>query len=238
MKVKVVTANSASDMVVQQILANIASGDLLPGDRLPTQEKMGELLGVGRSSIREASNALAVMGYLEITQGRGTFVKQSMPRGAAAQKGVDIFGGEPDLLRLLDIREILECHFLEWVAERGSQQQLTELRKATERLAACLVDVSDFLDADLAFHQAIAIAAGNPELAEIIRHIHNATNTKLSVAYTTATAENIEKAIETAVAIMTCVERGEPGAAKRCLRNHLDISRQALAVAFCTQKDG
>jgi GntR family transcriptional repressor for pyruvate dehydrogenase complex len=236
MKVKAITAHSASDMVVQQILANISSGDLLPGDRLPTQEKLGELFGVGRSSIREATNALAVMGYLEITQGRGTFVKQSMPRGAATQNGVDIFGKDPDLLRLLDIREILECHSLERVAERGSQQQLAELREAAERLSACLVDVSDFLDADLAFHQAIAIAAGNPELGEIVRHIHNATNTKLSVAYTTATSENIEKAIETAIAIMTFVERGELGAAKRCLRNHLDISRQALALN--NQKDG
>lgn len=232
MKVKEITSTSASDMVVQQILANILAGDLLPGDRLPTQEKMGELLGVGRSSIREATNALAVMGYLEITQGRGTFVKQSVPRTVAANDGTAIFGEQPDLLRLLEIREILECHSLERVAERSSQQQLAELRKAADRLAACLVNVSDFLDADLAFHQAIAMAAGSPEMAEIVQHIHNATNTKLSVAYTTATAENIEKAVETAEAIMKFVEQGEAGAAKRCLRNHLDISRQALSVAL------
>lgn len=133
MKIKQVEAISASDTVVKQILANIESGDLQPGDRLPTQEQLGEMFGVGRSSIREATNALAIMGYLEITQGRGTFIKSTTPTTTVATGTAAMFGDNPDLINLLDMREILECHAIVLAAERASEDQLSNLKRAIDR---------------------------------------------------------------------------------------------------------
>jgi hypothetical protein len=63
--------------------SKIAGGELAPGSRLPAQRDLARMLGVGRSSVREAINALVVMGYLEPLQGKGTFIKD----GAACRPG-------------------------------------------------------------------------------------------------------------------------------------------------------
>ena len=228
MKIERIEAKSASDGVVRQILANIESGELKPGDRLPTQEQLGELFGVGRSSIREATNALAVMGYLEIIQGSGTFIRSRTPVTGALDITAQIFGRSPCLMNLLEMRELLECHAIERAAQRASEDRLEELKRAMDKLESCRVDITSFLVSDLAFHQAIAYAAEMPELAEVIRHIHDATNSRVPVAFTTSSVENIFKAIDTAQKICLYVVMGEAGQAKRCLRNHLAITREAL----------
>ena len=228
MKILQIEATSASDGVVKQILANIECGELRPGDRLPTQEQLGEMLGVGRSSIREATNALAIMGYLEIIQGRGTFIKSMTPAKDESEVATHLFGVAPSLLNLLEMRELLECYAIEKAADRASEERLEELKQAMDDLEACREKVSDFLSADLALHLAIAMAAEMPELAEIIRHIHVAVNNRLPVAFTTSTEQNIHKAIDTAQKICLYIVMGEAGQAKRCLRNHLAISRAVI----------
>ena len=74
-----VRRNTAPEMVVEQILHKISTGELPPGTRLPAQRDLAVSFGVGRSSIREALNALAVMGYLDVQQGRGTFIAEEFP---------------------------------------------------------------------------------------------------------------------------------------------------------------
>jgi len=229
MKINEIVANSASDMVVKQVLANIKAGDLKPGDRLPTQEKLGEMLGVGRSSIREATNALAIMGYLEITQGRGTFIKSCKPISAGGGDGSKLFAENANLFNLLEIREVLECYAIKQAAIRGTEQQLSNLKDALHDLENCRIEMNNFLKADLAFHQALANAANKPELGEIIRHIHNATNKRIPVAFTTSRNHNIIKAIDTAQKICFHIINGESRQAQRCLRNHLEISKEAIA---------
>lgn len=228
MRVNKIEASSASDGVVRQILANIESGELQPGDRLPTQEQLGELLGVGRSSVREATNALAIMGYLEITQGRGTFIKSRTTNTKGPENAPHLFGKNPDLLNLIEMRELLECHAIDRAAERAGEEELENLRRAAAELEACRENVGNFLQADLEFHLAIARAANNPELGEIVRHVHDATNTRVTVAFTTSRINNIGKAIDTGQKICLYIVMGEAGQAKRCLRNHLAITREAV----------
>ncbi len=229
MKIREIDAQSASDTVVKQILANMESGDLRPGDRLPTQEQLGQMFGVGRSSIREATNALAIMGYLEITQGRGTFIKSTAPLAAVEGNSAGIFGDGANLFNLIDLREILECHAIEQAALHATDQQLLALKRSAEKLEACRVNMNNFLSADLEFHQTIALTGNNPELGVVLQHIHKATNIKVPVAFTTSSVENIGKAIDTAQKIYFHIVKGEKLQAQRYLRNHLSISREAIA---------
>jgi len=71
--------NTAPEMVVEQLMKKISSGEIAAGSRLPSQRDLALSFGVGRSSIREALNALAVMGYLDVQQGRGTFIAGELP---------------------------------------------------------------------------------------------------------------------------------------------------------------
>ena len=64
-----------SDEIVNQIKGLISQGRLKPGDRLPPERELVELLGVSRPSLREAPNSLTTMGFLEVKQAKRTFVK-------------------------------------------------------------------------------------------------------------------------------------------------------------------
>src|ERR1700760_4136621 len=63
------------EMVAQQLLAEIHEKGLPPGTRLPTERELMEALRVGRSTVREAINGLAMLGVLEIRRGQGAFVR-------------------------------------------------------------------------------------------------------------------------------------------------------------------
>ena len=69
----------APEIVVNQMMKQIETGELVAGQKLPSQSELSKLFGVGMSSVREAINILQVMGYLEVTHGSGTFVKSNAP---------------------------------------------------------------------------------------------------------------------------------------------------------------
>lgn len=70
MSFEAIKKSSAVSQVTEQILEQIKKNILPPGSRLPSQRDLAVQLGVGRSSIREAVNALVVRGYLEPIQGK------------------------------------------------------------------------------------------------------------------------------------------------------------------------
>ena len=87
--------------VREYLLGQFASGSLRTGDRLPTEKKMVDLLGVGRHSVREALNRLTADGIIERVQGKGTFVRNTEQPGPVRKK-LDAFA-----LVLLDVYSTL-----------------------------------------------------------------------------------------------------------------------------------
>lgn len=65
---------SLSDAIVKRITDALISGELKPGDKIPTEEEFSERLGVGRNAVREAIKVFVAFGVLEIKRARGTYV--------------------------------------------------------------------------------------------------------------------------------------------------------------------
>ncbi len=235
MKVEQIRADSASERVVKQILSNLETGELKPGDRLPTQEKLGEMFGVGRSSIREATNALAIMGYLEITQGRGTFIKSADPSNKLDKSPLKNFVQAADLFNLIEMREVLECFIVEKAAMRADEDQLKRLSGIVARLEQCENDVADFISTDLEFHVALAVAAKNPEMGELIRLIHVTVNNRVPVAFNTSRKDKVINGIKTIRNVFEYVVSGEATKAVRSMKNHLDTTKEALIKELQSQ---
>lgn len=63
---KEVQVEKVSDKIVSQLIELITEGKLLPGEKLPSERRLTDLFGVGRSSLREALNTLETMGFIEI----------------------------------------------------------------------------------------------------------------------------------------------------------------------------
>ena len=70
-----VQVEEVSDKIVEQLCSLIQEGRLTPGNKLPSERRLTDQLGVGRSSLREALNKLETLGYVEIKKRKGIFVK-------------------------------------------------------------------------------------------------------------------------------------------------------------------
>lgn len=221
MKLELIKSYSAPERVVKQFLSNLEAGEMQPGQKLPTQDQLSHLFGVSRSSIREAMNALAMMGYLEITQGRGSFIKKELPINTISTANLIEFFEKANQSNLMEIRNVLECYAVEKASTVASEENLTLLKEAVRKLEESENDLSAFISADLEFHIAIGRSANLPELSELVEGIHRTVNKKSPVAFSASKKEKLRKSIETAKNVLTYIIRGEGRAAARCMRNHL-----------------
>lgn len=232
MEIELIRNDSAPERVVKQLLENIKNGNMSPGERLLPQDKLAEKFGVGRSSVREATNALAIMGYLKIIQGKGTFIREKLPPDRLPEPScMDIFAAA-DLFNLAEIREVLECHIVEKAASRGGSRQLDLLGQAVEKLEKCADEKEKFLKEDLNFHLSIANAANLPEVGKIVEVIYPRINKMLSVIFTTSKPEAVISAIDSAKMVYASIISGEGKQAARNMRYHLDTPTGALRKAF------
>ena len=229
MAFETIRKSTAPEMVVEQILKKLQTGELKPGSQLPSQRELAQFLGVGRSSVREATNALAVMGYLEVLQGKGTFIRSDLPSTdiSTAQLKAALEAGS--IFDLMEARELLECKSAELAAERSGSKQLQKLEKAYAKIANCGEDYQQFLEADLEFHYALAEATGNAVICEMMKLViekvlahHGRLRTKL------LSARFREYSTETAKKVIVHVGDGNAAKASELMRNHLNAINSEL----------
>jgi GntR family transcriptional repressor for pyruvate dehydrogenase complex len=216
--------NSAPELAAEQILKKIEAGELPPGGRLPPQRELARLLGVGRSSIREAINALTVMGYLHTEHGRGTFVRRSVPKGANPRDRLETALSAGSLFDLMEARALLEAKSAALAAERSDAGHHRRLKTVVARLKAIPgADYPAFLSADLDFHFTLAEATGNGVICEMTRLVlekvaehHARLRTEhLTEAYRKESVQTAEKVVQNVI-------RGDGDHAARWMRRHLE----------------
>jgi GntR family transcriptional repressor for pyruvate dehydrogenase complex len=170
---KKINRATSSEVIVKQILEEAASGRLQPGAKLPPEREMAEMFGVCRASVREATRALTLMGYLEVYQGKGAFLKADPPNNGQPADRLGRALGAVDSLDLIDIRNLLECKAAALAAERTDPDQLEAIQMAVKRMGEDLDQETGFYQADLEFHQALAQASSNQVLIEIMSLIRD-----------------------------------------------------------------
>ncbi|MDI4643878.1 FadR/GntR family transcriptional regulator [Cohnella hashimotonis] len=160
------------EIVSRHIRQQLERGELVPGQKLPSLEKLAEAYGVGRSTIREAISALKAMGWLDVRHGGGTYVAKSLP-GEATGSLFDLSQGAEAVMEILEVRKILERGTAELAALKRGEDDLARLREILARMERALRedDAEGGERADLAFHQAIAAASGNPVLNQLMDSI-------------------------------------------------------------------
>ena len=148
-----------TEAAIEQVRDLIATGELIPGQRLPPEAELAESLGTSRSTVREAVRALVTARVLDVRRGDGTYVTSLRPElllagiGAAADLLQDGF-----TLELVQVRRILEPAATAMAATRITDATLAELD-------ACLHQMSEapshdeLVQFDEEFHQLVATAA-------------------------------------------------------------------------------
>lgn len=154
---KSAVTTEAVDRIKQMILG----GRLSPGSKLPPERELSEMLGISRSSAREAIRALTHMNILEARHGQGTYVTSLSPSVLLQPLRFVMAIDEGLIYPLFELRKIMETGAAALAASRITPEQLDELQRHYNQLVQVVDNPSVFLEHDIAMHKIIFHAAGN-----------------------------------------------------------------------------
>ena len=207
----------------------IMSGQLKPGDRLPPERELSEMLGISRPTVRESIHALVAMNILETRHGRGTYVG-SLQAEELLQPLQFVFSvARGALQELFEARLILEPPMAELAAERASAAEIDEMRDCLSSSRECLHSRDEFAECDVKLHNLISSASRNRFLANQLRSIH--TLGVESRALTVQLPKVAERTLHDHELIVDAIAAHKPAAARRAMKAHLDGVAAAAAAA-------
>lgn len=190
--------------VARQLLDLFTGGLIEPGTRLPPERRLAEMLGVGRSAVREALAALEILGIVHVRPGSGTYLggtaSDLLPR--TLRWGLLI--GTKSTIELLELRSGLEIYIARLAGERADDRGVDAAQTALERMRNRVDDLTAFATADREFHDALSAAAGNSVLDDQLHvvqsllqvYANRAVHDELSARLAVVEHERILAAVE------------------------------------------
>lgn len=155
-----------SDEVFLRLKRLIVSGELQPGDEMPSERELMERFGVGRPAIREAMQALANMGLVAISHGeRAKVLKltaQSIFKQVDIAAKIMLSSSADSLEHLKSARIFFERGMVKEAATRATEADVAQLRATLDEQRSDLGQAEAFISADMRFHTQIAGISGNP----------------------------------------------------------------------------
>ncbi len=208
--------------IAGQIASLIDSGEFAAGARLPPERKLAGLLGVSRTSVREALISLEIAGRVEVRVGTGIFVRSPAERRDEAARPAAGDEG-PGPFDLLAARALIEGEVAAVAARTIDRAAIAVLRASIARMRAQGENAEERNAADRAFHVAIADASGNEALAHTVAHLWDLRRGELW----TKTEEHFhthalrEQALADHEAIVTALAAHDARGARDAMRRHL-----------------
>jgi len=156
----------------EQIEGLIVSGAIRPGDRLPPERELGEMLGVSRTVVREVVRSLVAKGLVEVRTGSGTYVRKIGP---------DIMTAPLDLLlrasalrseEIHEVRTLVEVRIAELAAVRARPDDIRAMEETIDVLEDQSITPHVYAEADVAFHCHLAAATQNPLLLALVQSLN------------------------------------------------------------------
>ena len=155
--------------LVEAMEREIAEGRLKPGDRLPSETALAASAGVSRTVVREAVAALRAGRLVETRQGAGAFVLSPMAR-LTVRSGVQRTTVE-EILAMLELRLAVEVESAALAAARRTDEDIAALDAAIAAMQAESGAGGEGINADLAFHRALAAATHNRYFNEFLDYL-------------------------------------------------------------------
>jgi len=200
---------------------------LQPGDKLPSERDLAEILGVSRSSIRDAIRSLELMGMVEPRQGAGTIVREISsdslvnPLANARRRKEEMVG------ELLDFRKMLEPPLAARAATRASADEIAEMQDILQRQEEKLRGGESTIGEDTEFHYAIALASGNSVVRKVLDTLMDLLRD--SRERSLQVDGRPQKSLAGHRRILAAINRHDAEAASAAMRRHIeDVERIVL----------
>ena len=213
-------------LAVEQIKDLIEQEKLKPGDKLPPERELANILNLSRSTTREAIAALEVMGYIEVKVGLGTFIK--------GVEGINInndvlneFNLNASPTELFETRVLIEPIISRLAAQRATDKDIYEARRILiEDYDPSLETAKQAEKRDQNFHLEIARIANNEVLYKFQELINNERSNKLwdNLRFHNLQIEGrIEQYQMEHYKILNAIEAKDSILAETLTRNHLEV---------------
>lgn len=221
-----------SDEVFARLKLMIESGELKAGDDMPSERELMERYGVGRPAIREAMQALAGKGLVEISQGERAKVlritAESIFRQVDLPAKLMLSGSSDSLEHLKSARIFFERGMIREAAAKATPDQIAELRALLDKQKQSLGDSDAFIEVDMEFHHCIARISGNPIFAAVSGAMLGWLKSYHTEMLIWTGRENFTLAEHEE--IIRAIEKGNADLAERAMIKHLERSRALYAL--------
>ncbi len=208
------------EQVAQQIQELIVSSGWPGGSKMPGERELGERFGVSRTVIREALKALSERGLVAIHPGRGIFVADLSADALKEPMKLLFQRRNFSYENLVETRRVLEVEIAGLAAERALPEHTEKMREAIAEMDRTIGERESFINADHAFHVALADATQNPLLPMLIDSIGELVREtrRLVVGVTGSTSRGQHYHRQ----LLDAVERHDAATARRTMGEHLD----------------
>ncbi len=208
--------NKVYQEVAKQLERHITE-ELKPGDLLPPERQLVQMLGVSRSSVRDAIRSLELKGLLEPRQGIGTVV--CSPDAAPGPLATALLEKRKMIAELLDVRNMIEPPLAGRAALHVSRDEIAEMEEILVRQEAKVRGGELGIDEDSEFHYNVALASNNSAVLKIVDVLMDLL--RETRERTLQVEGRQEKSLAGHHRILSALKRGDAGAAEAAMRRHL-----------------
>lgn len=216
--------------IVADLTQRILLGQIVPGEKLPSESAIVREYGVSRTVVREAISKLQASGLVETRHGVGTFALERDER-----QGIHLKSDTAASVRgILELRLGLETQAAALAAKRRTEEQLLQMRQALDDYQRSLANNDSSVEPDLRFHRLIAQATGNTYFTDIISQLGRSAIPRTRINADERGDTDLMKLGQMAVleheAILKAIRRQDPDAARAAMLLHLSNSMERMAV--------
>ncbi|HLW87513.1 MAG TPA: FadR/GntR family transcriptional regulator [Terriglobales bacterium] len=221
--------NKVYEEVAQQIERLILK-KLKPGDKLPSERELAEMLRVSRSSIRDAIRGLELMGMVEPRQGAGTIVREISSDSLINPFSNALKRRRESVSELLDFRKMLEPPLAARAAMHASADEVTEMEEILRRQEAKQVQGESAVAEDSEFHYSVALASGNSVVLKVLDILMDL------LRETRERSLQVEGRPQKSIAghrrILAAIKRHDAEGAKAAMRRHIEDVEEIVLDEF------
>lgn len=215
-------------IIADKIIDLIESKELLPGEKLPSEQELMKELNVGRGTIREAIKSLVSRNIVEIRRGVGTFVAKNT--GVVEDPlGFSFINNKKKLVKdSMDVRLLLEPSIARWAARNATDSEILEIIELSKRIEKAILNDEDYSDLDVEFHTKIANSSRNLVVENLIPILNMNIRSLIDVTH----AVLREHTILSHKKIANAIKERDEEMAEQLMREHIEINQNYLDESF------
>jgi GntR family transcriptional repressor for pyruvate dehydrogenase complex len=221
---------SVADEIVKRLVRLILEGRLKPGDKLPSERELVQRLSVGKSSLREGIKTLRALGVIEVAVGEGMFVGRGETSILSRPLSWGLLLSDRSTQEVIEARSCVEAKLAALAAERATEAEVATIGEKVAAMRATMRESGEYSRYDLEFHLAVADAAHNRLLAQVLQSLQHIL--RIWIVEVITAMDDRSESLADHVAIYESILARDPEAARTTVEHAMERGGARLLAAI------